>query len=185
MNRFLIFNLYLICSQLVSAQVERGNYIIGGSAGLDHITNGRRYNVTSVNISPMYGSFLTDHFLIGGNANMNYLSFYRRGNTSLKGGPLMRYYFSNMLFLQADYNFGIPGRFLIEHDIYARLGYAYFLNDHVAIEPYIYAGYRDLVYKGSANTDYLDYGIYFSIQAYLESAMNKTLKMRGTKTKEY
>ena len=189
MQRFLWLNFcffFITCfADLASAQVERGNYTIGGTAGLNHITNGSRNSLTSINLSPSYGTFLTDQLLFGGNANINF-QFARRGNINFKAGPLMRYYFRNMLFIQADYNFGILNRANFEHDLYGRVGYAYFLNEHVALEPYIYMGYRDLVNSRNASSFYsvIDYGIYFSLQVYLESALHKALKIHKVKIRQ-
>src|SRR5450631_2075355 len=117
MNRFLIlvfnFSLFICCINSVSAQIEKGNYILGGSAGIENISsafgNTFGYNVTTINIHPMYGSFLTDRFLLGANANLNYQLSRFRGAGNIKLGPLVRYYFNN-IFLQVDYNFGIPSR---------------------------------------------------------------------------
>ena len=186
MNRFLIFayhfSFFICCSNFASAQIEKGNYILGGSAGIENISsafgNTFGYNVTTINIHPMYGSFLTDRFLLGANANLNYQFRGIRGNTTIKVGPIMRYYFNN-IFIQTDYNFGIPARGYFEHDVYVRLGYAYFLNENVAIEPYVFVGLRDQVSRnGNYTYGYLDDGIYFSIQVYLESALHKAMKMR-------
>ena len=182
MNRFSIliicFSFFISCSNIVSAQIGKGNYILGGTAGVDNLTNANGNSLTTIFIRPMYGSFLTDHFLIGGNANLNYQFNGKRGRSTIKLGPLVRYYFNNV-FIQADYNFGIPSRNYIENDIYARLGYAYFLNDHVAIEPYVYIGLINLINRRSSDSyNYLDDGIYFSIQVYLESSLNKMMKQR-------
>ena len=184
MNRLtlsLIFASIIGHSTFVSAQIEKGNYIIGGNAMIENLSsanvNTSGYNVNSLSINPTYGKFLSDRFLIGANATFtNRFTLSGRGNIAFKGGPIMRYYFNN-IFLQADYNLACPSRLVIEHDLYAKLGYAYFLNDHVAIEPYIFIGVRDLIYLKTPYA-YLDKGIYFSIQVYLESSLNKIVKMR-------
>ena len=183
MNRIFIINFFVLIffSQQVLAQVEKGNYILGGNTGLDNLTNAGGNTVTTIFMSPMYGAFLTDRFLVGGSAYLNYQYFARTANTNLRLGPLVRFYFNN-IFLQGDYSFGIPNRSYFEHDVFARLGYTYFLNEHVAIEPYVFIGYRDLVYRrGSSNYGYLDDGIYFSIQVYIESALNKAMKIHKVK----
>jgi len=191
MNRILItaiiFFIFICRSNFVSAQIEKGNYILGGTAGVENITsanlNTLGYNTTTLSVSAMYGKFLTDHFLIGADANVNYRFYtYSQGYTVLKAGPLLRYYFNN-IFLQADYNFGIPSTNYTEHDLFIRVGYAYFLNDFVAIEPYLFVGYRDIIYRGITNYAYLDEGMYFSIQVYLESTSNKALKLRKSTLK--
>lgn len=184
MNRFSI-NIFKIlafvcCTTSVSAQIEKGNYMLGGTAGIENIYG---YNVTTINIHPMYGNFLSDRFLLGANANLTYQNFIRRGNTTIKIGSLARYYFNN-IFIQTDYSFGIPGRGYFEHDFYLRLGYAYFLNESVALEPYVFLGLIDQISRnGNYNYSYLDDGIYFSIQVYLESALNKAIKMHKSNMK--
>ena len=171
---------FICCSTFVSAQIEKGNYILGGSAGIENISssfgNASRYNVTTINIHPMYGSFISDRFLIGTSVNLTYDNI-GKGYYIVKAGPIIRYYFNN-IFLQSDYSFGIPATGYFEHDIYVRLGYAYFINESIAIEPYVFVGLRDQVLRsGNINFRYLDDGIYFSIQVYLESVINKSLKM--------
>jgi hypothetical protein len=170
----------------VSAQIEKGNRVIGGSAGFEHLTNGTNYNISQFTINGMYGVLLTDHILLGGRGAILYqYSGTRRGNLSLKAGPLMRYYFNNSFFIQADYSLESAGRMAIQQDVYGRLGRAFFLNESVALEPYIYFGYINTSYggRGARNSQsYFDYGVYFSLQIYLQSAFNKTkhiLKVRA------
>jgi hypothetical protein len=172
-----IFSFFVYSNEIAFAQIEKSNYVIGGNAGIDNITNVYGNSQTTFFVNPMYGSFLTDRFLIGGSANLSHQITTFNSNTLLKIGPLVRYYFKEW-FLQADYSFGVPARNYIEQDVFARVGYAYFLNEHVAIEPYAYAGLRRQVYRRSSGNNYLDDGIYLSIQVYLESNLNKALKTR-------
>jgi len=183
MNRILIlffsFIFFTFSFQNISAQVEKGNYVMGGTAGYEYLTYayGNNTNQSTIYISPMAGYLLTDHVLVGGNFLINYN--YGPGFSSLllKGGPIMRYYLKNSLFIQADYNLGTPYPNTTEHFFYGRFGYAYFLNENVAIEPYIYVGYRNFAYNNSGtNYGLLDYGIYFSLQFYFESEFNKKFK---------
>ena len=169
----------------VSAQIEKGNRVIGGSAGFENLTDGANYNISQFNISGMYGVLLTDHILLGARGSILYqYSGTRRGNLSLKAGPLMRYYFNNLFFIQADYSLGSAGRMAIQQDLYGRVGRAFFLNESVALEPYVYLGYINASYGGRGtrySQSFIDYGIYFSLQIYLQSAFNKTkhiLKVR-------
>jgi hypothetical protein len=78
-------------------------------------------------------------------------------------------------FVQGQYFFGMPGRNQVTQDFYLRAGYAFFLNNHVAIEPYAYGGYHlpGLPVPGSglgnfSRYDWYDYGLYFSLQVYLD-----------------
>ncbi len=171
----------------VSAQIEKGNRVIGGSAGFEHLTNGTNYNISQFNVNGMYGVLLTDHVLLGGRGAILYqYNGGRRGNLSLKAGPLMRYYFNNLFFIQTDYSLGSTGRMSIQQDIYGRIGRAFFLNESVALEPYIYWGYINVSYggRGTRNSQsYMDYGIYFSLQIYLQSALNKTNHIHKVRAK--
>jgi len=148
--------------------------------GFDHIINSSYgFSQTSFALNPMYGKLIRDNIMVGGTANVSISYNGRRPNINSKAGPLLRYYFENMFFIQADYSISLPTRYNFVQYFYGRIGHSFFLNNSVAIEPYLFAGYINNMRRGGGySVEYIDYGIYFSIQVYLESAFNKHHKGR-------
>lgn len=133
MKKFLLsVFIFLIGFGVSHAQTERGNVLIGGNASLNlyKISGQGKYSY-NLNLSPKAGFFLVDNLVVGAQL----LGYIR--NTPLNGninsqilyGPFGRYYFHN-LFLESG--IGVNGK-----DVYLGLGmgYAFFVNNNVAIEP--------------------------------------------------
>jgi len=123
---------------ILQAQTERGNLLIGGNAGLSLFKrNGQDKLRFNLDFSPKAGFFLVDNFAIG--AQLTGVIRNRAGidglDSSVLFGPFARYYFHN-LFLEANIGF-------LETDLLTGMGigYAFFVNNNVAIEPIINARY--------------------------------------------
>jgi len=186
---FLLVTIFFCFANKLIAQTERGNYTLGGTAGFSRQTTTGGFSSSALNFNPIYGYFIYDRILLGAQMNLSFTGGgggRRGGGLGLKAGPLMRYYFKNNLFVQGDYSVGFANR-NIENDFYLRFGYAFFLNNFVSIEPYIYYGLQNLNARpGRRGFNYFntapmnqwnsDYGIYFSVQVYLESAFNIRFK---------
>ncbi len=134
--------------------------LVGGSLGFNSITDKATSGsttstvgtTTTFTISPNFGYFVIDNLAIGG--NISYIS--SKDELSSVGGsitgsgftfsPLARYYFGPGIFGQGTFGFGSAKDGFSAGSTSSTInytvsvwslgaGYAYFLNDHIAIEP--------------------------------------------------
>jgi hypothetical protein len=128
--------------------VTEGNIILSGSGAIQsyhgETTTGTTFTKTSVfafNLSPGAGYFIIDNFAIGANATVSY---YKQGLNkyyTLGLGPWARYYFNNGVFVKAETNFilfhgmGSNNSRQRTYSITPGVGYAFFLNQKVSLEP--------------------------------------------------
>lgn len=120
---FITAILYMGCTILAKAQLQKGNLFVGSSFGAasynsidntsdfsDGNTNQQHQKNFNLNIDPTYGVFLTDHFILAGVFTLDY-NHDRTDNVNLEPavanststvastqfsiGPLVRYYFFN------------------------------------------------------------------------------------------
>lgn len=164
------------------AQIEKGNFVLGGDAKYKHSRSGRN-NADQVLLQPMAGIFINDHLLTG--AGLTYTLFFLSGNytsTYIGLSPFCRYYPARHFFIQGGYSYAVvTGSNDLWRDWYipSRLGYDIFLNQFVALEPYLYFNYG----RASTNVDYTygNYGAYLSLQVFLETNKKKILRLRKQK----
>jgi outer membrane protein len=161
--------------QMASAQtVNSGAWMLGGSVGFNSIkTDGDDNSETYLNISPNVGYYIMNNLAIG--ARINYLSYSYDGDSESQFGfgPWARYYFINSLFAQAGVDFGSTGMdfFSILADegsstLNFGIGYSWFLNNSVAIEPQL----QYSIYSGDEDgflADYTKFGFNIGVQAFL------------------
>jgi hypothetical protein len=157
--------LAFVCfSQLVSAQtVGQGAWMIGGSAGLD-IDNPKPdafESTTSWFLNPVLGYFIADDLAIGTGLTLGDSGF--EGSETLFGvGPFVRYYVTDPIFIQ------VGGSFILNEgggsSIGASVGYSWFLNDGLAIEPALY--FQSYGNEGDA-LDGTSFGLSIGIQGFL------------------
>lgn len=167
----------LVClSGAVSAQtVNSGAWMLGGTIGFNSIkTDGDDQSETYLNVSPSLGYFIINDLAIGARLSLTSYSYDGDSNSEFGIGPWARYYIVNSsLFAQAGMDFGTAG-----FDFFSLLtdegsttlnfgvGYSWFLNNAVAIEPMlqysIYSGDEDGFF-----TDYNRFGFNISVQAFL------------------
>lgn len=153
------------------AQIEQGTLMVGGSFGADFETNKSKYdgntytNAKYVNLSfdPQVGYFVINNLALGGGIGVS-TSSYKDDDSNDKTvtheftlQPMVRYYLDPGIFFQGkvmfggakdkvtddggtdEYNYAVNGWSL-------SAGYAFFLNNTVAIEPqlgYGAKGYRN------------------------------------------
>ena len=187
-----IFALAMICSGAF-AQFNQGRYLVGGglslSATTEKLDNGTTTTTqgksTSFALSPSAGYFVIDNLAVGAALDMSVSSFKADGSSNKSSttqttfNPFVRYYLDPGIFFQGRVGFGgatdknttgsttTTTKFnVFTWDIGA--GYAYFLNDYVAIEPLIKYGTTTYKAKSGNNKD-KNAGIGFSIglQVYL------------------
>jgi hypothetical protein len=154
----------LVCFALSTsyAQFEQGRMMVGGSlqlstntdknkTGNTTVTNGKS---TSFALSPQFGYFVVDNLAVGAELSLGLSKFKDEDgdsestSSSVSIGPFVRYYFEPGLFVQGAFGIGSAGTSstfnntrtetkygLTEYSLAA--GYAYFLNDNIAIEPMV------------------------------------------------
>ncbi len=155
----LIFLLLLMLSINSYSQekkpITEGNIILSGSGTIQsyhsETTTGTSLTKTSLfslNLSPGVGYFIIDNLAIGGNLTVSY---YKQGLNkyyTLGLGPWARYYFNNGIFVKGETNFvifnglGSNNSRQRSYSITPGVGYAFFLNEKVSLEPclsYIYS----------------------------------------------
>ncbi len=130
------------------AQTEKGHIVLGGSSNLG-FTSGKQDNdaddaTTNFGLNVAGGYFIMDNLAVG---LLIGFESEKTGDVSASGfgiGPVVRYYLPMKVFGQLSYQFGSQktdtGDFDFTYttgDLGIGVGYAAFVNDHVAIEPMI------------------------------------------------
>jgi hypothetical protein len=163
MKRTFFTLLVLACASMSAfAQFEQGTKLVGGNFGLEFSTSKSKYNnqtntngkSTSFSFEPKFGYFVINNLVVGGELGLTLSSWKSDGesgketSTSLTIGPFVRYYFQPGIFVEGKYAVGTlkaKDDFFgdVEEYKYALsgvslgAGYAYFLNDNIALEPMI------------------------------------------------
>ena len=186
--------LVMVLSLAVKAQFNKGTIMAGGSVGYSSVTNKEtQTNVTTtvgttntLTFLPQVGYFFIDNLAGGAGITLKSQKFNNSGSSASNSttlflfSPFVRYYFPPKVYAQFSFDVGsgkdkqtdnkgittetksgVSGWSLLA-------GYAYMLNDHVAIEPQV--GYSSLVQNYSSNNfKTSDAGIFLRIglQVYL------------------
>ena len=155
---------FVCFSQLASGQtVGQGAWMIGGSAGLD-IDNPKPdgfESTTSWFLSPVLGYFIADDLAIGTGLSIADSGF-EGSDVSFLLGPFARYYFTDPIFVQVGglFNLNEGGGSAIGVSV----GYSWFLNNGLAIEPALY--FNSYGNEGDA-LDGTSFGLSIGIQGFL------------------
>jgi hypothetical protein len=166
---FLAFAM-LFSFTLAFAQTEKGNMLLGGTAGFD-VQFEDPDNLITIDVSPTIGFFVADNLALGGALT---LGTTKAGDFSLTNygiAPFGRYYFgTGMTRIFIHGQFGFAGvKFDLGGDneetssgtaLLIGPGVSFFLNKHVAIEGVL--GYT----KQFGDVDTSDLGLRFGVQAY-------------------
>ena len=120
-NTFLLC-LLLLCMQVASAQLTKGNWLVGGSGSYSadkQVSEGAGINIksTSVVITPNVGYFLINKFAVGMNLGfgvnkLRSLNIPTSSITNYYAGPFLKYYLLQEdklvnLFVYGNYNYGL------------------------------------------------------------------------------
>lgn len=161
MKKYVLF-LFCFFTTAAMAQIGQGRFLVGGSLGVDF---GREYsefrsqnvivrttqNYTEFSFNPTVGYFFTDALALGLAVDVFTRSVEGNHASTIVGvGPFARYYLPINLFFEGY--FGLASRRGGNNRADTGLGYslgvgyALFLNDHVALEP-------ALRFRGYALTD--------------------------------
>jgi hypothetical protein len=173
-------------------QYEKGNFLVGGSIGMEFTTSKIKfdgnsttdYKDTDFSVDPMAAIFVINNLAVGGALGFSSSTYkedddYKYVSTEITIEPMARYYLPQNIFFQAR---GILGSSTdkeddagtIDKDKYGvtgfslGVGYAYFLGENVAVEPLV--GYESKGYKHKdTDVKYVYGGMFLSIgfQIYL------------------
>jgi hypothetical protein len=176
------------------AQIERGRILASGSLGFnfsnyrdieDGVTESDSKS-TDLWLTPRGGIFITDAILVGAGIGLSFGTIkydeYKNTYSSISFIPFVRYYLPQNFFGQIELGPGFTtDKWVFEgeeddKDNYTFFrwsvgaGYAYFLNDNVAIEPMI--SFTSTNYTDKNNTDqkdkYGDLGFQLAFSIYLD-----------------
>ena len=168
------------------AQFNQGRMLVGGAVAFSSLTTkddavSTDTKSTSLSLTPNVGYFVIDNLALGLDVSFTTQKDTQGASTSkstgILAGPFVRYYLKPGIFFQGEYQFGsekftfegapFSGEFKENLSAWAlSVGYAWFLNDHIAIEPMISyksvsANEKDVDYK--ATNSGLNIGIGFQI----------------------
>jgi len=156
--------------------ITRGNVIMGGSASFsfynENPDEGSTYKRTSININPYLGYFIVDNLAVGAGVSYNWSKSGDNKGYSLTIGPEARYYFDMGLLLKAQvsYNLYRSSNDYKDGTIYIKpgVGFTFFMNPKVAIEPCIsyelgFGKYSSDTFDGKYTTGALAFEIGFTI----------------------
>lgn len=163
----------------------QGNFLANGSIGIISTTETAKFDGSSnkvgstfqITATPKVGYFITDNIVAGlelevRTSTTKIEGFDEDTTTSLLGvGPFARYMFDNGLFAEATIGFGSSKTTStfgdIESSVFAlrgTAGYAFFLGEHISIEPAINYTNQSQKPKGSSGDSKTVLGtIFFSI----------------------
>lgn len=183
----LLFGAFVLGAGLFSvanAQIQQGNWMVGGSVANVKFTNG-----FSMSLTPQAGYFIKDNWAVGGRVNLDVISATGGGtSTNIDLGAYTRYYISpgeagidNFLqhgrfFGQADVGFtGInqsAGATTNGVGLGIGAGYSYFLTPNVGLEGLLrFAGVA-----GGGNTNFNgNLGLAIGFQIYLPTSKAKQI----------
>ena len=176
MKKITILSALIFCISLIAnAQTEKGRYMVGGSVGFsstkDKIeSSGSSFDGnknTNINLNPTFGLFVADGIVAG--TGLNVFSFKTENDagtsSSTNSGftltPFGRYYHESGLFGHLNFEIG-SGKVKVEDPSFPSEskdsifgwklggGYAFFLNNNIAVEPMITYGSTTFKDKDSA-----------------------------------
>lgn len=162
------------------AQTDQGGWLLSGASDLG-FTSGKQNNdqedsQSNFGLDVQGGYFVMDNLAAGLMIGFNSTSMGDASSSNFGVGPFVRYYAPFKLFGQLSYKFGssktdngTSNSTLKTGDFGIGVGYALFLNDHVAIEPML--GYHLTSLKadvdGAESVSGGQFGINIGVAVYL------------------
>lgn len=169
-----------------TAQVEQGRYLIGLTGGFswqsfdvqDFLGRSERLTQWQLALDPSLLYLLSDDFALGGRLGLSVSrfdnSFDDDTNVTFSVAPAARYYFGegegNRLFASASA--GVA--FFNDDDTdalfqgSAGLGYSFFFNDGLAVEPGIEAGF------GAGELDFFQFSVALGLQGFVDALVPRS-----------
>lgn len=154
---FLCIPMYAFCQ--IEKPISKGNSIISGGGTFRY----SRYS-QSITFNPGFGYFVIDNLAFGLNTSFNYSKISGK-SYSYGFGPFAKYYFYNGIFLKAETFFSntkYEGPFGLNKTrsvtIIPSVGYSYFLNSKISLEPsinyrYSSSHYNSVNFNSTKNND--------------------------------
>jgi hypothetical protein len=147
----LIFLLPLMFTLSSFSQTEKpitkGNIILSGGGTFQYSNyksdGGNDFGIIDLSFNPGFGYFIIDNLAIGLNATVGYSKLNSYKSYSLGAGPFVKYYFNNGIFAKAEFSYtylhglGSNETKIKDYSIIPGVGYAFFLNQKVSLEPCI------------------------------------------------
>ena len=142
----LFIGMLLLASQVSMAQFEKGNWQIGGTAGLDLEFVDGSDNPLTIMLNPTIATFITDRVAVGANLGLVYLTSGDFSTTVLNLLPLARYYVPDASGKAAFFLEAKAGLALVSADIFDGVetetafqaalgpGVAFLISDCVSID---------------------------------------------------
>lgn len=154
----------------VDKPITKGNIIISGGATIEYYEYKyySKNSVFSISLDPGAGFFVIDNLAIGLNTSIGYSKNNSYHMTIVGIGPYVKYYFNNGVFVNLDtfidkiHENG--GTNTTDLSFSPGIGYAFFLNSKVSLEPSV--NYKYLHEKsdgGTLNTNFFFLGIKLNI----------------------
>jgi hypothetical protein len=157
---FLAFSLNAFAQ--IEKPITKGNIMLSGGgsmsygdSNLEASTYNSNTSAFSVSFTPGASYFIMDNLAIGLNATFTYDGRKNNKSYTVGIGPKVRYYFNNGIFLNAEvdynYNHGISNTSNRANYLSFKpgIGYSFFLNQKVSLEPGIYYEINNEKYETS------------------------------------
>lgn len=123
----------------IDKPIKKGNLNIGGSGSISNTYNYEStYKLLSAYVNSTINYFFVNNLATGLSTSINYEKYNHLNSTYYGIGPNIKYYFNNGILLRAESifvkgsgNFATSQTFIFK----SGLGYAFFINSKVSIEP--------------------------------------------------
>lgn len=166
MKKFLLLPILLLSFQLLHAQTDKGDWMVGGMLGFNTAKNS-----ATVSFDPQVGYFFLKNLVMGGQFNLDYSEQGSIHITDFGIGPFVRYYFGETKarpFFAGDMDF-ITNRVKTNTTTINSQAFGYFLgggasffiNDNVAVDGVL--GYRHTKYKNEDGRGGLNFRVGFQV----------------------
>jgi len=174
-TKTLLLTMFVCSAGFISGQtVNQGAWMVGGTAGFSsEKIEGDDASSTTVNITPNLAYYLIDDLAVGVRLNWLSQSYDGESDSNFGFGPYVRYYITDPIFVQAGYDIeaaalDLNSLFNAEGSstLHFMVGYSWFLNNSVAIEPAVYYD----IYNGDEDnfdSDLSRFGLNIGIQAFI------------------
>jgi hypothetical protein len=146
----------------ITAQtIDQGTWMIGGSAGFSSTKVKNIPASTNLDLSPKFGLFIIDDLAVGLGISYKSTSSDGSSNSTFGLGPFVRYYLTDPIFVQAGVDLGLEEDSATSFSL--SLGYSWFVDNTVAIEPALF--FSSVNYDGESS-DATIFGLSIGIQAF-------------------